>query len=153
MGCRSGSELTSDPGGLANVLIYTLPFMGTQGDVDLTDADVGGLIRDVFRFNGDRTLIVYSENVGGIDAIGDTVGPPTASYANLLLIPEVGPEGNNGAFCTPLLGQPGFDGSGPTYHFVSDSTVPEPETLILVGTGMVGVIASMRRNRKNQASH
>jgi len=124
------------PGGLTNVLIYNLPFAGAQGDIFLTDADFGGLRLDVIRFNGNGTLIFYSDNVDGFDAIGDTPGPPLLDYANLVQLPEVGPEGNNGSFWIPAAGQPGFDPSGITYHFISDgsaSPVPEPRYLILVG--------------------
>src|SRR5438874_12945959 len=124
--------LDPGPGGLSPVLIYTLPFLGVQGDVFLTDADFGGAPLDVIRFNGDGTLIFYSDNIGGFDAPADTSGPPTVLYTNRVSIPEIGPEGNNGAFYTPTESNPGFGPLAPSYNFVSDgSAVPEPGTLTL----------------------
>lgn len=131
------------PGGLSSVMTYSLPFPGVQGDVRLTDAASGGATLDVIRFNGDGTLIFYSDNVDGADAPADTASPPGGAYTNVVAIPEVGPEGNNGAFYTPSPGQPGFDASGPTYHFISDGrfipAAPAP-TVSSTGLGFLCVI-------------
>jgi hypothetical protein len=135
------------PGGLSGVLIYELPFSALQGDIFLTDADFFGLTLDVVRFNGNGTLIFYSDNIGGFDSLGDTTGPPRGNYTNMVTIPELGPEGNNGAIYAPTSSQPGWDPSIPTYHFISDS-VPEPGPLLLLGTGlgMLGLKLLGRRN-------
>jgi hypothetical protein len=139
------------PGGLLSVCTYPLPFAGVEGDVKLFDADAHTFL-DVVRFNGNGTLLFYSDNVDGFDALCDTVSPPGAFYTNTLTIDELGTEAENGAFYTPLSGQPGFDLSGPTYHFISDghvpvATVPEPTTLALTGTGLLGLAAFRRRRR------
>jgi hypothetical protein len=134
------------PGGLPAVLTYHLPFAGVPGDVLLTDADAGDNFLDALRFNGNGTLIFYSDNIGGVDALADTPSAPTALYPNQVRIPEVGPEGNNGAFYTPGPNNPGFDPSLPTYHFISDGSVPEPASLSLLATGVVaGALVSWRR--------
>jgi hypothetical protein len=138
------------PGGLGGVLIYTLPFTGVQGDVLLSAAEG---IFDVIRFNGNGTVIFYSDNVGGADSIGDTPAPPGSLYTNTVTLPEVGPEGNNGAIYTPTANQPGFGNADftVTYNFVSDGTVgtPEPSSLWLMAGGL-GALSSrwwIRRKR------
>jgi hypothetical protein len=134
------------PGGLASVLTYNLlgPPALVAGDVLLQDG-AGGPILDVIRFNPAGTgsvgypasLLFYSDNVDGFDALGDTSSPPGSFYTNTVTILEVGPEGNNGASYTPTANQPGFvPGFTVQYNFISDA-VPEPGswTLMLAGLG------------------
>ncbi len=140
------------PGGLNNVLTYSLlnPPGLVAGDVLLRDA--GGSILDVIRFNSSNgTLVFYSDNVDGFDALGDTPGPPRLLYTNRSTIPEIGTEQFNFGSYTPLNGEPGFVAgeAGPVmYTFISDgntpSPVPEPSTLCLLGTGLVGMLARVR---------
>jgi len=149
------------PGGLDNVLTYTLVGALTviPGDVHLTDADFNNAFLDVIRFNQTvgavaipGTIVFYSDNVDGFDALADTASPPILDYGNVITIPEVGPEGNNGAFYTPTANQPGFiTGFAATYHFISDSSVPEPSTwaMMLAGFGAIGL--ALRRRRRTLA--
>jgi hypothetical protein len=138
------------PGGLPQVLIYHLP-PGTQtiqGDVRLHDPlEAGNPFLDVIRFNGDGTLIFYSDNIDGFDALGDTPSPPSAFYAaNLVDGTEFGPEGGlQGADYVPAPGQPGFDPTGQIqiYHLISD--VPEPASISLAGLGAMLLIGRRRR--------
>jgi len=110
------------PGGLPSILTYTLPFTGVQGDVNITNSSEGLL--DVVRFNGDGTLLFYSDNISGFDSIGDTSSPPLNSYTNIATADEIGNEVNNGAFYTPTPGQPGYDAEfQPTYHLISDGSI------------------------------
>jgi hypothetical protein len=144
------------PGGLASVLTYNLggPPALVAGDVLLRDG-VDGPILDVIRFNPAGTgspgyqasLLFYSDNVDGFDALGDTPGAPGAFYTNTVTILEVGPEGNNGAFYTPTANQPGFvPGFAVQYNFISDA-VPEPGSWALMLTGLGALSYWIRRKR------
>jgi hypothetical protein len=139
------------PGGLPSVLTYSLlnPPGLVSGDVLLSEPGSVGFILDVVRFNASNgSLVFYSDNIDGFDSLGDTPAPPSVFYQNRITINEIGPEGNNFAIYTPTAGQPGFvaGAAGPvTYTLISDSPVPEPSTLALLGTGLIGAVGVLRR--------
>jgi hypothetical protein len=140
------------PGGLASVLTYHLPagLNGIQGDVLLTDGP-NQIPLDVIRFNGDGTILFYSDNIDGVDDLADTPSPPTGLYTNLVSVPEVPVGAGDGATYLPNPGQPGFLDGGATYHILSDTTreVPEPGALALfiVGGVSLSLLAFRRRRR------
>ena len=161
------------PGGLASALTYDLPFFVVPGDVFLFDTnEPGSPVLDVIRFNNSFfdggvdiaaldgspfTLVFYSDNSDGFDALADTVSPPGLLYPNIFSIAEIGPEGNNGAFYTPLPGQPGYveeDGvvgvAGVTYHFVSDGTIPEPSSTALLALGLAVLVLGVGQRRRTR---
>jgi len=145
-GTSSPAFFSNDPGpgGLNGVLTYNLTFAGVQGDILVQEPGTGQIL-DVIRFNGNGTLIFYSDNVGGADSKADTPSPPSALYSNTAIVSEIGSEGNNGFVYTPTAGQPGFNASNPstTYDIISDSpSVPDQgTTCVLFGIAIAGLFA------------
>jgi len=142
------------PGGLANVLTYNLlgPPSLTAGDLRLFDTN--GVFSDVVRFNDYNTggvtgypasLLFYSDPVGGrYDSLADINSPPTAFYTNALNLTETEVGGVSYVLYTPLSGQPGYvPGFSVTYDIISDT--PEPGTLIMFGSGIIGLAGVLRR--------
>jgi hypothetical protein len=155
-GAPTRGSIGVDPGlgGLAGVAVYPLPFAGVVGDILMAGLSDGGAVFDVVRFNGNGTVIFYSDNVPTADAPADTPGPPGVLYTNRLTISEIGPEGDNRAVYTPLLGQPGFDATfAPTYTFISDGQIPEPGMSTLIGFGLLGIGILHKRMRRKQTRH
>jgi hypothetical protein len=145
------------PGGLPNALIYSFSLPGQQdaiglGDVYLREGVEQGW-SDLIRFYPVSTslnyLVFYSDSGPGDTELAD-VGFPTAFYEYNVTIPELGPEGDNGAYYTPLLGQPPDPGAiygyDVTYHFISD--VPAPPAVWLLGSGLLGLAGLRRRFKK-----
>src|SRR5262249_8980446 len=118
--------LTTDngPGGPTNnVLTYTLPFLGVQGDAisDISDID------DVLRFDGAGHLFFYSDQEDGIDSLADNAPIPGTSYGNQVFLPnddDNGTEMLGALYYKPAPGQPGYDAaSQPAYVFYSNGDV------------------------------
>jgi hypothetical protein len=135
------------PGGLPSALTYGLPVdppAPVVGDVLLSET--GGGYSDVIRFNGTASLVFYSDIDDPVLSLADT-GLPSALYPQQVIIPEVGPEGANGADYTPGPNDPGFIPTiNVTYHFQSD--VPEPSSIVLLGIGAVSLLAYAWRQRR-----
>ena len=155
----SPGNLQPDPsGGLAaNVLVYNLAFSVIPGDVILREpgTPTGTGESDLVRFwnptgGGPSQIIFYSDfsATDPADSPADT-GLPSTGMPLSIGIPEVGPEGNNGAVYTPTPNQPGFILSTAlppaTYNIISD--VPEPGTLamLVLGSGL-SLFLLKRRN-------
>ena len=123
------------------VLVYTLPFSGVSGHVELTEPE-SGTPGDVLQFLGNGTVIFYS-NEPGSNSLAERFSPSIFPFpvTNTVTITETGSPGNDGAFYTPTASQPGFDSSGVTYHFISDSpAVPEPASAALLLLGGVAAL-------------
>jgi hypothetical protein len=140
-----------DPsGGVAgNVLAYALPsgVPSTPGDLILDEpgGSLAPITSDYVRFfttgGGTHLLIFYSDNGDGVDSPADISGLPTNPSTNLVHVLEVGPEGNNGATYSPTGVQPGAGNTDfvLTFNVISDSTAPEPASLVLMAAGLAGL--------------
>jgi hypothetical protein len=143
----SGGVTTSD------VLIYTLPFAVTPGDVILTEpGQTNGPNSDIVRFWNptgiNQSEIIFYSDISGADTTGAPadVGLPTQFQPIVVTIPEVGPEDNNGAIYLATPGLPGSTSLLPIqYNIISD--VPEPGTgaLLLSGVGLLFGIKRFHR--------
>jgi hypothetical protein len=139
VGTVGSSYFSNDPGpcGLNDVLTYTLPFAGVPGDVAFVDPTIGGLYGDVLRFNGDGTMIVYSNTYFGADAPAD-VGIPVGFYPGAAYLQETtASDGSQFGAYTASDGQPGSaPGVVVNYMLLSDGgvatqAVPEPSPVAL----------------------
>jgi hypothetical protein len=129
------------PGGLSNVLTYSLvnPPGLTAGDVLILEPGDG--LGDVVRFNSNQRctdgslgcLVFYSASPP-FDSLADTPSPPGAFYANTIILAE---NATGQVTYTPVAGQPGFvagAGAPVVYDLISD--VPGP----IAGAGLPGLI-------------
>ena len=139
------------PGGRTSALTYNLlgPPSLVPGDLLLFDGD---LLSDVIRFNPAGTapgypasVVFYSalETVGGEHA---DVGFPSDFYQNIVRMAE----GMLGVVYTPTANQPGYvAGFAVTYRIESLTAAPEPGSVVLLATGLLGLVAAaaIRRHR------
>jgi len=135
------------------VMVYTIPLPLVPGDVILTEGGnpTGGPDSDVVRFWNptgiNQTQIIFYSDFSPTDppdAPADT-GLPQQLF-NPIIIPEIGPEGNNGAVYNPPAGAPGsLPGALIQYNIISDGRVPEPGTMALAGLGGLMLLALKRR--------
>ena len=143
-------------------LMYQLPFAVTQGDLVLTDAIPAGTISDIVRFEdqlnsaGIPNGVVYffSDIDGPPLSLADTGIPPVNTALPPVFIPELSSGGNTGAIYTPgAATDPGNALLGGvvqpvTYTIVSDGTVPEPSTFVLLGMSAIGLLGYGWRRRR-----
>jgi len=131
------------------VLVYTLPFTGVAGNVLLIEPE-SGIPGDVLQFNGDGTVIFYSK-IDSDSALAERFSPPIFPFPvhNSVSLTESVSAGTDGAFYTPTPGQPGYDSSAPTYHFISDiiTAVPEPGSISLLALGGAALLLGALKRR------
>ena len=146
----SPGVLATDPFSGITTLMYKLPFPGFRGDVRLFEPGAN-IPSDVLRFDGNFQLFFFSEieptDVPPFDPADVAVLPPPHAALPSVSMFETGPEGNTGAFYTPLGNDPGGDFSNPSYHFISD--VPEPGSGLLLGLGG-GLLWMLKGRRQNK---
>lgn len=131
-------QVAPDPSGgiAANVLIYQLPFVVTPGDVALLEqGQTSGPPSDLVRFfspaGANFSDIIFYSDIEPGEPNTDLADTGLPVSPNAFLIPEVGPEGNNGATWNPAPGQPGSAPTGVNIQYNIISDVPEPSALAL----------------------
>jgi hypothetical protein len=141
-----------DPLTGTNALCYPLPFAPAPGDILLTESGAqSNVVSDIFRFF-QNNLYVYSEREPGETNfdLADVAFLPPLQPNVAGPFQEVGVEGNNGFVWAPPPGSgaPGDVGFPVQYNFISD--VPEPCTVTLVGLGVLGLLAIVRRKKSQR---
>jgi hypothetical protein len=141
-------SLKLDPASGIVGLYYSFGTTTLPGDVVLLEPQAPtGTISDLLRFDGTGGVYFFSDEDGPPIDLADV--PVIPQTINPVVINEVGPEGNNGAFYTPAPGQPGFDTSGVlpgvAYNIISDVPEPASATLLLAGTGLWLLNVTRRR--------
>ena len=140
------SSLQLDPMSGMTTLTYLLPFPGVPGDVQLIEVNKPAPnISDIVRFDGNSHLFFFSDQDGPPVDLADVGLPPPLAGLLTVVVPEIGPEGNNGAFYNPAGGLPGDNTAGASYQFISDA-VPEPTTLSLAALAG-GLLIRRRRSQ------
>jgi len=130
------------------VAMYTLPFAGVAGQVLLVEPQTG-IPGDVLQFTGNSTVIFYSKTDD--NSLAEHFSPPIfpSPVSNSVSLTETVSGNTDGATYTPTAGQPGFDASGPTYHFISDvtSVIPEPASVGMLLLGGAAFLAARKLRR------
>jgi hypothetical protein len=146
-------QVAPDPSGgiAANVLIYQLPFVVTPGDVALLEnGQTSQTPSDIVRFfspaGANFSDIIFYSDVEPGEPNTDLADSGLPVSPNAFPIPEVGPEGNNGATWNPLPGQPGSAPTGVNIQYNIISDVPEPSALVLA-TLSGGLLLVMLKRR------
>jgi hypothetical protein len=140
-------RIGQDPGpeGLANALIYgPMGVPGTLGDLRIFksgDTQPSAIVR----FNGDGTVILYSEQLDSNTTLADT-GLPGQTYSNCRDI-YVSHYGND--WWVDYWAEPNQPGSMLSYtgepeHYYIMLDIPEPATLPLWALGLLAVIRRRR---------
>jgi hypothetical protein len=165
-GIFNGSPLPFSPSAVETTfsgqatLMYQLPFTVVRGDLILTDGTVFG---DIVRFDNNAAggvAYFFSDlpESGEFPVPFADKGIPNPSPLAPVIMPEIGPEGSNGATYFANIGLPGsaiLPGQvlPVNYTIISDGVaVPEPSAFALLGAGLLLMLGCRWRITKTRAN-
>jgi hypothetical protein len=152
VGGYSNGAYQTDP--VSGLVGWYYPLLGPNfptlaGDVLLLEPLAPtNTVSDLLRFDGKGGVYFFSDLEPGEPNPDHADVPFMPNPIDPVILTEVGPEGNNGAFYLPGPGMPGFDATGQVlgglaYNFISE--VPEPPAFALAGLGVAAMLILRRR--------
>jgi hypothetical protein len=140
-----------DPISGSPALVYFLPFAGNPGDLLLfatNEPPQTSQLSDIVRFDGNGNMYFFSLQHGSNDndlADVPVLPPPITPNA---VVNETSLGGLNHGLWTPFTTGIGGDPTNPSIAYIVTSEIPEPGTVILVGLGLVTLLAIGRRRQR-----